>query len=107
MHVSASVAAVVQCLPVLIQLVRNLQCLYHTVSLLLQVAVSHAASIQCQCQYHTVREEKNVRLTVEKLVNHHGDNVAGKVIVYTGDCMPAISGSANSVLASERIEVLH
>lgn len=37
------------------------------------------------------REVKNVRLAVEKVVFELGSvNVAGKVIVYTGDCLPAI-----------------
>ena len=39
------------------------------------------------------REVKNVRLAVETLVFQLGhDNVAGKVVVYTGDCLPAIQG---------------
>ena len=45
----------------------------------------------------TQSERKNA---VETLVHHLGDNVASTVIVYTGDCMPAISASANSVPAS-------
>ena len=37
------------------------------------------------------REVKNVRLPVETFVSNLGhDAVSGKVIVYTGDCMPAI-----------------
>lgn len=37
------------------------------------------------------REVKNVRLAVETVVHKLGsDIVGGKVIVYTGDCLPAI-----------------
>ena len=37
------------------------------------------------------REVKNVRLSVETVVSQLGsDNVAGNVIVFTGDCLPAI-----------------
>jgi len=67
------------------------QCLCHTVSLL-QVAVSHTASIQCQLLYQC-----HTGLAIETLVNHLGDNVADEVFVNTGDGMPAIPASANSV----------
>ncbi len=58
--------------------------------------------MQCQllCQCHTVGEVQNECLAIETLVNHLGDNLAGKVFVNTGDCMPAIPASANSVPAS-------
>lgn len=52
------------------------------------------AEIQLMCanQLSSVfREVKNVRLTVETVVSQLGPGfVTGKVIVYTGDCMPAI-----------------
>ena len=86
-----------QCLPVLMQLVQKFTVpVSHICTMsLLQVTVSHTASIQCQLLYQC-----HTGLAIETLVNHLGDNVADEVFVNTGDGMPAIPASANSVPAS-------
>ena len=46
--------------------------------------------MQCQALSSVYRETKNARLAVQYVVQCLGDRVAGGLIVYSGDCFPAI-----------------